>query len=315
MKEHYVTIFDSFFLPQGIALHSSLEAHAGDYFLWVICVDDEAYRILSLLGLPDLRPLKLSDVETPELLKVKQERTNREYCWTFTSFAPDFIFNADSNVNRVTYIDADLFFLKNPAPIFKEFNDSGKNVLITDHGYAPEYDRSATSGQYCVQFMTFNRHGGENVRRWWQDRCLEWCFDRFEEGKFGDQKYLDHWPELFKEDVHVLQNEHFALAPWNATRFPFSGGIFYHFQGFRILKNSVVDLAFYPLPAVLILGVYDKYIQKIDEACLLLAGVGFIIKPQRPRLGIWKLIRLYISGMYSQRWRFKVRNIIYIKTK
>jgi hypothetical protein len=33
--EHYVTLFDSLFLPQGLALHMSMERHAGVYTLWI----------------------------------------------------------------------------------------------------------------------------------------------------------------------------------------------------------------------------------------------------------------------------------------
>lgn len=158
--EHFVTIFNSLFLPQGLALHRSMERHVQEYTLWILCVDDVAYDVLHKLVLPNVRLLELAKLETVELLRVKQDRTIAEYCWTLTPFAPRFVFDADLSVARVTYIDADLWFRKSPAIVFNEFEASGKYVLITDHGYAPEYDFSASSGQYCVQFMTFTRVGG-----------------------------------------------------------------------------------------------------------------------------------------------------------
>jgi hypothetical protein len=164
--EHYVTLFDSLFLPQGLALHASMERHAGSYTLWVLCMDEAAYDVLTSLHLPNLKLLALSHLETPELLAVKSGRTRGEYCWTLTPFAPRFVFEAASEVERVTYLDADLWFRKNPALIFREFTASGKGVQITDHAYAPEYDSTATSGQFCVQFMTFHRQRGEAVRKW-----------------------------------------------------------------------------------------------------------------------------------------------------
>ena len=148
--EHYVTLFDGFFLPQGLALHASLQRHAGSYTLWILCVDEQAYSVLTGLRLPNVRLLRTSDVETAELLAVKPTRTRGEYCWTLTPFAPRFVFEADADVQRVTYLDADLWFRRAPAPIFREFEASGKEVLITDHAYAPEHDQSAVSGIFFL---------------------------------------------------------------------------------------------------------------------------------------------------------------------
>src|SRR5450755_1517610 len=183
--EHYVTVFDSLFLPQGLALHMSMERHAGSYTLWVLCVDDAVYEALRRIDLPNVKLLQLSRLEVAELKRVKPTRTTGEYCWTLTAFAPRFVFEADTTAARVTYLDADVWLRRNPASIFAELDDSRKDVLITEHAYAPEYDQSACSGQYCVQFVTFTREGGEPVRKWWEERCIEWCFARYENGKFG----------------------------------------------------------------------------------------------------------------------------------
>jgi hypothetical protein len=272
--EHYVTLFDKLFLPQGVALHISMERHIKGYRLWILCVDDEVHEILVKLDLPNVRLLQLSKLETSDLLRVKPSRTKGEYCWTLTPFAPRFVFEADINVERVTYIDADLWFRQCPTPIFREFDASASQVLITDHAYAPEYDQSATSGQYCVQFMTFTRKGGEVVRQWWEDRCIEWCYSRAEDGKFGDQKYLDDWPERFSDLVHVLRDKELTLAPWNATRFPFGRGIFFHFHGLRVVSLKSVNVGMYPLPKPLLDNVYKPYLNDLRTAVRMMSLVG-----------------------------------------
>src|SRR5437762_975595 len=157
--EHYVTLFDRLFLPQGLALQSSLERHAGPYVLWILCMDDETYDVLERLRLPNVRLLRLTDVETPDLLRVKPERSRTEYCWTLTPFTPRFVFDSDSTIQRVTYLVADLWFRHSPAPIFRELELSAKHVLITEHAYAPEHDLTTPSGRYCVQFMICHRQG------------------------------------------------------------------------------------------------------------------------------------------------------------
>ena len=281
--EHFVTLFDSLFLPQGLALHMSMERHVKDYTLWILCVDDEVQEVLTKLNLANVRLLQLSKLETTELLSVKPTRSKGEYCWTLTPFTLRFVFEADPTVHRVTYIDADIWFRKNPAPIFRELDASGKKVLITDHAYDPEHDQSATSGQYCVQFMTFTRVGGDVVRKWWEDRCVEWCFARAEGGKFGDQKYLDDWLDRFSGLVHVLNDKELALAPWNAKRFPYGRSIFYHFHGLRLVRiggNLGVFLGGYQLPEVTNLYIYTPYLSDVRTSIGMLSNLGEVAKSQ-----------------------------------
>jgi len=285
--EHYVTLFNGLFLPQGLALHMSMERHVRDYVLWILCVDDEAYDVLMRLALPNVRLLRLSELETEELLAVKPTRTIGEYCWTLTPFAPRFVFESDATVDRVTYLDADLWFRKHPEPIFDEFDRAEKHVLITDHAYSPEYDDSATSGRFCVQFMTFTR-GGEIVRKWWEERCIEWCFYRFEDGKFGDQKYLDDWPERFSSLVHVLQDKERALAPWNAERFPYAHAVFYHFHSVRINGPRKMWIGEYHIPTPCLTFIYMPYKVDLGRALENLNSVGFKEREQTPRVNTIK---------------------------
>lgn len=309
--EHFVTLFDSLFLPQGLALHTSMQRHIKRYTLWVLCMDDMAYQILKKLALPNIRLLQLGQLETADLLSVKAERSKVEYCWTLTPFAPRFVFEADSKVDRVTYVDADLWFREDPIAIFKELESSGKSVLITEHGYAPEYDQSATSGKYCVQFMVFERLGGEPVRLWWEQRCIEWCHARFENGKFGDQKYLDCWPKVFSSFVHVLSTPELTLAPWNATRYSYSSSVFYHFHGLRLLTRERVDIGeIYNLPKVLIEYVYKPYLKDFKAAINQLSEIGFVVKPQKKEGNIITTALRFIRGVVRQYWRFKAVNIV-----
>lgn len=304
--EYYVTLFDGLFLPQGLALHASMERHAGPYTLWVLCVDDTAHEVLQRLNLPNLKTLRLQDVETDALSRVKADRTRGEYCWTLTPFSPKFVMDREPTARRVTYIDADLWFRRSPSAIFEEFDASGAKVLITDHGYAPQYDQSATSGQYCVQFMTFERDGGEPVRQWWADRCIEWCYARVERGRFGDQKYLDDWPDRFKGLVHVLQQRDLTLAPWNATRYPYGRAVFYHFQGLRILPSRRIDLApGYELPEPLIQNVYDPYLVDLKRTIAQIEALGFSVPAQGKSPGWLKLARRTLGSVRRQLWRFR----------
>lgn len=267
--EHYVTLFDSLFLPQGLALHRSMERHVRQYTLWVLCMDHPTHALLTRLNLPNVRLIALSDVETPQLLELKSVRKVNEYCWTLTPMTYRFVFDRDKTAHRVTYLDADTWFMNSPEPIFSELDRADKSVLITDHAYSPECDETEASGRFCVQFMSFERERGEHVRRWWEERCIEWCYDRSEDGKFGDQKYLDDWPTRFGNDVHVLQNPQWTLAPWNALRFPIDDGIIWHFQALRIQTRGshfFADYGSYKLPRKTRQEVYAPYLKDLRQA-------------------------------------------------
>lgn len=253
--EHFVTIFDKNYLPSGLCLYRSLEKFHNEFTLWVLCMDEDVDYQLSTYDLSNIKLIKLSEVETEELLRVKSGRTKAEYCWTLTPFAPKIVFDRDSLIDRVTYLDADLYFFDSTKKIFDEFKRSRSHVLITEHGYANRYDKSKKSGIYCVQFMVFrNTTQARKVLSWWQGKCIEWCFNRCEEGKCGDQKYLDDWPQRFGNEIHVLTNLSLTLAPWNLERFlgQINQGYrptFFHFHGLRIISRDRIRLFFgYKIP-------------------------------------------------------------------
>jgi hypothetical protein len=275
-REHFVTLFDDSFLPIGLALYQSLVAQGQPFRLWVVAIDDEVERHLDQLALPDVAVIPLSSIESTELLAVKPGRTRAEYCWTLTPFTAQAVFDRDPAARRATYVDADVFFLADPRVLLDELDQSGKNVLITEHAYAPEYDRSHDSGRFCVQFLTFDRTDrAREVMRWWQDRCLEWCFARYEDGKFGDQVYLDQWPTLFADRVHIVRQVEKTLAPWNVRHFAQQSArqnpsslnpVFYHFHGLRLLEGRRARLfKFYDVGKAG-LAIYDEYLAALGQA-------------------------------------------------
>lgn len=293
--EHYATLFDNHFLLQGLCLHRSLIEHATPFHLWILCVDEDVERNLLRLDLPNVTLLPLRDVETAPLKGAKSSRTIGEYCWTLTPFLPRFVFDRAPDAERVTYVDADLYLFDDPAPFFAEFERAGKHVLITDHAYAPEYDQSARYGRFCVQFVTFrNTAKAMSVMSWWQQRCLEWCYAREEDGKFGDQKYLDVWPQLFGDEVHVLSQQHRTLAPWNVKHIELesSGGlepVFYHFHELRIRPDHRVTLySGYRIGAAG-RSLYADYLQALRDAARRIDALGmkFATFSRRATLRAW----------------------------
>ena len=280
MTEHYVTLFDASYLPQGLALHRSAERHAGDFHLWVIAMDTTAGAALRALDLSRTTVLDLEQVENDALRSVKPTRTRGEYCWTLTPFTPSIVFDREPAAQRVTYLDSDLWFVRDPAPLLAEFERSGKAVMITDHAYTPAHDPSTLSGRFCVQFMPFVRGHGDSVLHWWQDRCIEWCYNRIEDGRFGDQKYLDDWPERFADRVHVLQDLPAMQAPWNAARFDAVDARIFHFHELRTMSAHTLRMRTYVIPGAHLRELYRPYLADLRWAVDAMVDAGFAVIPQ-----------------------------------
>ena len=279
--EVYVTLFDYAFLPQGLALYHSLLEHCRDFRLWVLCIDDKCFQCLNNLNLDYIHLLKLSNLETEQLLSVKKDRTRAEYCWTLTPWSIQWVLDADLEAKRVTYIDADIFFFSDPSSIFSDLDNSGKSFLLTGHNFSPSYEQSSTSGMYCVQFVPVTRGKGEIILKYWRDKCIDWCYARFEDGKFGDQKYHEEIAFLFKEDVLILNSDGRFMAPWNLDIVSYSTAVFYHFHGFRILDSQKFLLCqSYRVSKCVIDNVYTPYIRTLGLICALYHSSGVTFKRQ-----------------------------------
>ena len=219
MKRELCTLFDANYLFKAVAMHRSLVAVGADFHLTAFCFDDLAYEMLKKLELPHVTPVSIDELEAHdgELASVKGSRTPVEYCWTATPALPLYVLQTRPDVDEITYLDADLLFFADPEALFDEMGNA--SVLITPHRFSPEYKEQIKNGIYNVQFLTFRRDShGMKCLQWWHDRCIEWCYYRLEDGKLGDQKYLDDWPERF-EGVHVLQHKGGGLAPWNISQY------------------------------------------------------------------------------------------------
>ncbi|MGY0040784.1 glycosyl transferase [Pedobacter sp. NJ-S-72] len=278
----FCTLFNTTYLSRGLAMYNSLEQHSESFHLYIFAFDTNCYDLLTKMALKHASIISLTAFENDRLLAIKNDRTAGEYCWTCASSTIKYCLEK-YELDHCTYIDADLLFFSDPACLLAEMGE--KSVLITEHRYTPRYDQSLTSGIYCVQFMTFkNTTAGMEVLNWWVDACIEWCFNRFEDNKFGDQKYLDDWTTRF-DTVHVLKNHGGGVAPWNVQQYTFKNNahhiqgketaaensfelVFYHFHDFQYIKGNTYRLSApaYHLDRQVIKQIYKPYTKALSVA-------------------------------------------------
>lgn len=293
---NFCTLFDSNYLSRGLVMYDSLKKHCDDFHLYVFAFNAKAEEVLKTLNLKHMTVISLSEFEDEQLLKVKPERSRAEYCWTCTSSTIQYVLD-HFEVENCTYLDADLRFYHNPRVLIDEMEASGKSVLITSHRYTRRYDQSFLRGKYCVQFMYFkNNPEGREVLQWWRERCLEWCYARVEDGKFGDQKYLDDWTTRFPS-VHELEHLGGGVAPWNCQQYDFSLNnekqlvgeangnsfpvVFFHFHGVKVYEGwkAIYAPRSYVLSGAVKNLFYKPYIQSLkakgEELSSLFPGDDF----------------------------------------
>lgn len=251
---HYCTYFDSAYLTRGLALFESLRRFEKNFVLWVLCMDAQSYSILKQLDFPQLRLVQLTELERfdPELAAVKPTRSQIEYYFTCSPCWPTYIFARDEVADLVTYLDADLYFFSEPQPIFDAMQDN--SILIVGHRFPERLKHFEQFGVYNVGLLSIRRdETGIRCLARWRDQCINWCYDRLDDDKFADQKYLDDWPEQFS-DLVVLEHPGCGLAPWNIGSYEIGRKqgqvvvvddavplVFYHFHGTRQIGRFLYD--------------------------------------------------------------------------
>jgi hypothetical protein len=281
---NFITLFDKNYLSRGLALYQSLAEHCDNFLLYILAMDSETEEYLKKESADNRSIISLSQIEAfyPELAEIKKERKRNEYCWTLTPYSIQYAIKY-YNLESCTYIDADILFYNDPKVLIEEAGNN--SVIITEHRYTPEYDQTKISGKYCVQFMYFrNDVNGKEALEWWRQRCKEWCYEIYEDGKLGDQKYLDDWITRFN-GVYVPHNIGCGIAPWNMQQYDFyitdksiivsdkitkvkNELVFVHFQNLKkcfISEQITWYLGEYTISDTARNILYEPYIKRLDE--------------------------------------------------
>ncbi|GAT32000.1 hypothetical protein TSACC_2397 [Terrimicrobium sacchariphilum] len=264
----------------------------GEFRLWFLCLSPECRERLDRLADENIVAVSLGELEAFDsaLLTVKPERSPSEYIFTLTAAWMTFLFGRHSEIDILTYLDADLYFFSNYEAVFRELGDA--SIGIIEHRHARAYSDRLQYGRFNVGWVSIRRdeEGLRCVRRW-REQCIEWCYDRPEDGKFGDQKYLDEWPTLYRK-VKIIDHPGANLAPWNLGRHKVSGVwahpaadgrpvLFYHFTNMWQSRPSYVwtGLGDYEISTarkwIAAKLLYKPYLEAVMHASARLEAVGY----------------------------------------
>ncbi len=292
-RYHLCTVTDKSYLVKVIAQYRSLERTASDFHIFVCCTDDEAYRVLSALRLPRCTALTLADLKDGELYTLQRERKANEFCWTLKSYLMLHLVQ-EYGFDRLIYCDGDIGFMGNLDLLYQDWGDS--SIYLCTQRDVDWVERKY--GKYQAGILGVkNNDTGLSMLRWWRDKCREWCFNYEDNGRLGDQKYLDDVPGLFG-DVKISWNRGINAAPWNTiynNNYPVnaSGGsvtidgqplVAYHFACIDIYDDQHFDLwnlGNITVQPVVRKAIYVPYLKMLREA---MATVNTLVPAFTPHL-------------------------------
>lgn len=250
---HFATLFDFNYLSRGLSLIESLDKVLNkNYTLYILALDEKTCRYIKAKNCNHLVVIKLNDIEQycPALAEIKKDRSKVEYFFTLSPILPLYIFDKFNSCERITTLDADIFFFSSPLEIFQAYHS--ESILITPHDFSSSLSNHKIYGSFNVSFQSFPRTiNSISLLKDWMVKCLNWCRDYVDDNTllFADQKYLDSWEECF-ENIQPINLKTCGRAPWNISetaicirnnQFYVNNNflIYYHFHGLRIHKNVI----------------------------------------------------------------------------
>jgi hypothetical protein len=323
---YFCSYFDSNYLPRALALYQSLVTHCDGFRFFVLCLDREVRKQLQDASLENVCAITLDQLEAfePALLTVKDSRTPAEYYFTCgPSFIRYTLMNCPGGT-VLTYLDADLYFFASPRPLLEILGSD--SIGIIENRYPRRHPDWLRFGKYNVGWISFRRdERAEACLAWWSRQCIQWCFDRTENGRYADQKYLDEWPERFP-GVRILNHKGANVAPWNRANYCFSKHentlyvddaplVFFHFQGLKEIRPWLVDsnlgCSFRFPDRVLRRDVFGAYLRELRRVCP--DGPRTMSRRKEGNHSIRKLLKRRASaflGAFTGAYLFRIRDKI-----
>ncbi len=213
----YCTSIDQHYLTRGLALHQSLQQHAGDFELVVLCMDEAVATTLREKALPHVRLLPVAELtrKYPALAAAQTDRTAPEFQLTCVAWLVHHVLPQIPAGELLTFLASDQYFFNSPQPIYDEIGAA--SVALAPCRYPAALASLERYGKYHNGWVALRHDAtGQACAADWAGKCADWCFQQLEPARYTNQKYLDAWPAQFPGTI-TLSHPGANVAPWNVV--------------------------------------------------------------------------------------------------
>jgi hypothetical protein len=275
---YIASMFNKPFLVRTLAMrNSALRLMPGVKFLFMY-TDQESGDMIKSLNYPDTHAIAVEDLKDDELMEAGKDKTKSEFAWMAKVAFMKYLFDQPwvKEGDVVAWVDSDILFYSSLKPTIDKML-GGYSIALMPHYFPKEKEYLNNKiGKYNAGMFIFKVD--ENSRLAfsdWRKQCIEWCYMRYEEGRLGDQMYLNPWTTKYK-GVYEVPTKGVDIGPWRVKthkiertgneQFTIDGDplVCFHFHGYKFYaENNKVK----PFPITVgHRAIYSIYTREIENA-------------------------------------------------
>ena len=175
-------------------------------------MDEPIYKLMSQFRYENVELYRIPDIDSADLITYRVGNDYQHFCWCLASYFTYWL-RSVKEIGDIMYMDADLYFFNDYAPIFEEIGQ--KSIGIITHRFPNDRERKV--GKYNVGIIYFkNDETGTNCLLWWKNVVMNPENPYYKtHSTCGDQKYLELFEPLYgKGNIQVIDKIG-HLAAWN----------------------------------------------------------------------------------------------------
>ncbi len=224
--KYFCTVSDMNYINQGLALYQSLvDNMTEDFELWYLCIDEDIFRKLEGMELPNLVPMCAQHYKA---LKNVSETSRQGYAWELAARYCKWLLD-HQEIDHIMYIDSDIAVYPGFEKVYDEIGS--KSIGIVPHLHLPPAPCAVAPGYpggYNVGITYFkNDKHGKDCLDLWAYSVLNPYDSEIRTGltgeKYtiklhntcGDQRFLEMFTIHYPDDVCIIGNQVTQAAPWN----------------------------------------------------------------------------------------------------